>query len=93
MVGAVSVLLFCEEANGWCVFELVAVLSGGQWLVCVCVCVSWLLFYQEANGWCVCELVAILCELVAVLSGGQWLVCVSSVRKPMVCAVRGIAHV
>ena len=38
------------------VCELFAVLSGGQWLVCV----SWLLFCQETNGW-----------LFAVLSGGQ----------------------
>ena len=54
-------LLFCHEANGWCVrvgccsvrrpmagmCELVAVLSVGQWLACA----SLLLFCQEANGW------------------------------------------
>ena len=80
----VSWFLFCQEAYGWRVCELVArpmagvceliaVLSGGQWLACeliavlsgghlfVCV-MSWLLFCQEANVWRVCELVAILSE-------------------------------
>ena len=32
-----------------CVYELIVVLSGGQWLACF----SWLLFCLEANGWCV----------------------------------------
>ena len=53
------------------VCELVALLSGGQWLACV----SWLLFCQEANGWCVrvdcCSVrrpMVGVCELIAVLS-------------------------
>ena len=71
MVGVcVSWFLFCQEAYGWRVCELVArpmagvceliaVLSGGHLFVCV---MSWLLFCQEANVWRVCELVAILSE-------------------------------
>ena len=51
------------------VCKLVAVLSGGQWLVRG----SWLLFCQETSG----RPMAGMCKLVAVLSGGQWLVCVS----------------
>ena len=50
------------------VCKLVAVLSGGQWLVRV----SWLLFCQETSG----RPMAGMCKLVAVLSGGQWLACV-----------------
>ena len=56
-----SWLLFCQEANGWCVCDMVAVLSVGQWLACEMIAVAY--------GWRVYE-------LVAVLSGGQWLVCV-----------------
>ena len=43
------------------VCDLIAVLSGGQWLGCELI--------ADAYGWRVCE-------LVFVLSGGLWLACV-----------------
>ena len=50
-----------------CVCELVAVISGEQLLVCVCVG-CWSVRRPMAG--------AFAFELIAVLLGGQWLVCV-----------------
>ena len=70
MAGVCELLLFCQLVG---VCEFVAVLSGGQWLVCVSCCG----FCQEANGWRVlidcCSVrrpKAGVCELIAFLSGG-----------------------
>ena len=47
-----SWLLFCQEVNGWCVCDMVAVLSVGQWLACEMIALAY--------GWRVHELVAVL---------------------------------